>query len=271
MAFLEQTAPFDHIAETYDETFTNAPIGRAQRDAVWRELDRCFRPGQRILELNCGTGVDAARLAERGVEVLACDAAPCMIEVARRRLNALGPETPVELRVLATERIAELEGEGPFDGAFSNFGGLNCVGDLGAVARDLGRLLRPGATALLCLLGPSAVWEIVWYLGQGKPRKALRRFQRGGTTGRLVEGVTVKVRYPSVRAMARIFAPEFRLLKFKGVGVAVPPTYVGALARRFPRVLRALTQVDARVSGLPVLRSIADHILFEFQRVTPLV
>lgn len=266
-----RNAPFDHIAETYDEVFTDSPIGRAQREAVWREMDRIFRPGQRILELNCGTGLDAAHLAERGVEVLACDASPRMIDVAKRRLKALGPELRVNLRVLATERIANLEDEGPFDGAFSNFGGLNCVEDLGAVARNLGRLLRPGATALLCILGRSAAWEIAWYLGQGKPWKALRRFRRHGAVGRLGEGVTVQVYYPSVRFMTRIFAPEFRLVRFKGIGVTVPPSYANSLARRFPRVLHALAQADGRVSRWPVLRSIGDHILFEFQRVTPQV
>jgi SAM-dependent methyltransferase len=264
-----QTAPFDHIAETYDEVFTDSPIGRAQRAAVWRALDCRFRPGQHILELNCGTGLDAAHLVERGVKVLACDAAPRMIEVAKRRRNAMGPGTSADLRVLATERIAELEGEGLFDGAFSNFGGLNCVEDLGAVARNLGRLLRPGATALLCMMGRSAAWEIAWYLGQGKPRKALRRFQRGGAIGRLAEGVTVQVYYPSVRGMARIFAPDFKLVRLKGIGITVPPSYMSKLAQRFPRVLHALAQVDSRVSGLPVLRSLADHILLEFQRVTP--
>ncbi|MDE3179969.1 MAG: class I SAM-dependent methyltransferase, partial [Acidobacteriota bacterium] len=206
-----------------------------------------------------------------GVEVLACDAAPRMIEVARRRLTRLGIENLIELRVMATERIPELEGADPFDGALSNFGGLNCVEDLRPVARDLGRLLRPGATALLCMLGRSAAWEIAWYLAQGKPRKAFRRFQRGGAIGRLADGVTVRVHYPSVRAVARIFAPEFRLLRFKGVGVTVPPTYVEPFARRFPRALQALAQVEAQISGWPVLRNLADHVLFEFQRVTPQV
>lgn len=270
MATAVRTAPFDHIAETYDEVFTDSPIGRAQREAVWRELDRRFRPGQRILELNCGTGLDAARLAERGVEVLACDSAARMIEVAKRRLKALGPRAPADLRVLSIERIAELENEGPFDGAFSNFGGLNCVKDLGAVARNLGRLLRPGATALLCTLGRTAAWEIAWYLGHGQPRKALRRFRPGGASARLAEGVTVQVYYPSVRSMTRIFAPEFELVRFKGIGVTVPPSYVNGLAQRFPRVLQSLAQVDGQVSGWPGFRRIGDHILFQFQRVPSL-
>ena len=169
--------PFDHVAETYDEVFTNSLIGRAQRESVWKELDRCFHPGQRILELNCGTGVDAVHLAERGVEVLACDIAPRMIQVARQRLSPLGDGARVDFRVLATEQIASLADSGPFEGAFSNFGGLNCVRDLSAVAHDLARLLAPRATALLCMAGRTVAWEIIWYLGHGNPRKALRRFQ----------------------------------------------------------------------------------------------
>ena len=267
LASLARDAPFDHVAETYDEVFTNSLIGRAQRDSVWKELDRCFHPGQHILELNCGTGVDAAHLAERGVEVLACDVAPRMVQVARQRLSPLRDGARVDLRVLATEQIAALAGQGPFDGAFSNFGGLNCVRDLSALARDLARLLAPGATALLCLAGPSTAWEVLWYLSHGNPHKALRRFRRGGTTGRLAEGVTIEVHYPSARAMARLFAPEFRLVRLKGIGVSVPPSYMEPLARRFPRVLKTLAGVDRLLSSLPVFRALADHILLEFQHV----
>jgi len=260
-------APFDHVAETYDAVFTDSLIGRAQRDAVWKELDSCFHPGQRILELNCGTGVDAVHLAERGVEVLACDVAPRMIQVARQRSSMRRDAARVEFRVLATEQIAGLAGQGPFDGAFSNFGGLNCVPDLSAVARELARLLKPGAIALLCLAGHAVAWEILWYLGRGSPRKALRRFRRGGAVGRLAENVTVDVHYPSARAMVRLFAPEFRLLRLKGIGVTVPPSYLEPFARRFPRVLKTLAGVDRLLSSVPVIRALADHLLFEFQLV----
>ena len=260
-------APFDHVAETYDAVFTDSLIGRAQRDSVWVELDRCFRSGQRILELNCGTGVDALYLAERGVEVLACDVAPGMIHVARERLSSQKGPARVDFRILATEEIAALAGEGPFDGAFSNFGGLNCVPDLSRVARVLARLLVPGARALLCMAGRIVAWEIAWYLGKGNPRKALRRFERGGAVGRLAEGVTVEVRYPSVGAMARLFAPGFRLLRIKGIGVTVPPSYLEPLAQRFPRVLKSLVHADRLSSHVPGLRALADHVLLEFERV----
>src|SRR5207249_9749801 len=120
---------FDALAETYNETFTRTLIGRAQRDAVWRELARVFRPGQRICEINCGTGVDAVYLAARGVQVLACDSSPRMIEVARKRLADTGYElrAPVHFEVLAMVEIGSIDATGllsPFVGAFSYFAGL---------------------------------------------------------------------------------------------------------------------------------------------------
>ena len=264
---------FDALAETYDESFTRSLIGRAQRDAVWRELDRVFRPGQSILEINCGTGVDAVYLAAGGVQVLACDSSPRMIEVAERRLADDTPRpalrAPVHFEVLATEEIGTLQAPGSppqFDGALSNFAGLNCVEDLSRVARDLARLLRPGAPAVLCFFGPLCAWEILLYLAHGNPTKAFRRLRPGGALAELAEGATVRVRYPGVRAITRIFAPCFVLKRWKGVGVSVPPTYLEPLAQRFPKAVRALAGADLWLGRCPLARGMADHVLLEFAR-----
>ncbi len=262
-----QNAPFDALAATYDEAFTDSLIGRAQRDAVWQEFDRVFHPGQRILEINCGTGVDAVYLASRGVEVVACDVAPRMIEVARQRALQAKLRAPITLRVLAIEEIGNLRDEGPFDGVLSNFAGLNCVQDLSQVARDLSELLKPGAVALLCLFGPFCAWETAWYLARGNLRTAFRRVRPGKGSAQLAEGVTVQVRYPSVYALTRIFAPHFCRKAWKGVGVAVPPSYAEPLARRFPRALTVLAKIDRFLGRAPILRGMADHILLTLERV----
>jgi SAM-dependent methyltransferase len=260
--------PFDALAEAYDQTFTNSQIGIAQRDAVWRELDVTFEPGQHILEINCGSGVDAIRLASRGVTVLACDSSPRMIEVARRRAVQAGYDQSVEFRVLATEDIGTLmrkEEPAQFDGALSNFAGLNCVENLNDVAEKLARLLRPGAGAVLCLFGRFCLWELLWYLAHGRADKAFRRFRAGGDLARLTEGVTVQVYYPSERAITRALAPSFRLRSVKGIGMAVPPSYLEPWARRFPLAL--LAKMDRRIERCPLIRSMADHVLLTFERM----
>jgi len=265
-SLLHITAPFDAVAETYDEVFTDSLIGRAQRDSVWRELDRCFCNGQRILELNCGTGVDAIHLAEGGVETLACDAAPRMIEVACRRLKVAKVVAGVRFRVLATEDIGRLQAEGVFDGAFSNFAGLNCVENLRSVARDLASLVRPGGRFVACMAGRFVAWEVIWYLAHGNSGKAFRRFHRKGVTARLAEGATLRVHYPSIRDMAQTFAPEFKLRWWKGVGVSVPPSYLGSIAQGHPTLWNMLAKADRWLGHCPLLRATADHVVLTFER-----
>jgi SAM-dependent methyltransferase len=259
-------APFDAIAERYDETFTTSKVGQAQRASVWKELKRAFHPGDRVLEIGCGTGVDACFLADHGVNVIACDNSRQMIAVATRRVaqdDKLGLVYP---QLLAAEDIGALRNGASFDGAFSNFGALNCVEDLQQFARNLAVLLKPGATVLLCWMGPCCLWEIGWYLAQGEPGKAFRRFRRGGVTARLTEGATVRVCYPSVRLLTRTFAPEFRLLSIKGIGVSVPPSYLESGAKRFPRLFELSMQADSLLGRCPGIRMLADHILLEFRR-----
>lgn len=258
-------APFDSLAESYDRVFTDSLIGRAQRDAVWRELDAAFVPGQRVLELNCGTGVDAVHLAERGVRVDAFDSSPAMIGVARRRTPPAGLFPP-RFAVLATEHLRVLDSV--YDGAFSNFGGLNCVQDLRQVARNLARLVRPLGHLVLCLASRFCAWETGWWLAHGNPSKAFRRLRRNGVTAELVPGALVHVRYPSLRELRRLFRPEFSLVSVRGIGLLVPPSYVEPHARCFPGLLRGAAHLDAHFSSLPALRSISDHILLKFRRIS---
>jgi ubiquinone/menaquinone biosynthesis C-methylase UbiE len=264
-------APFDAMAERYDETFTTSTIGKAQRTSVWKELERVFSTGDHVLEIGCGTGVDACFLAERGVTVVACDNSQQMIAVASRRVKEQKRNSSVRPQLLAAEDIADLRNDNPFDGAFSNFGALNCVEDLRQFAKDLAILLKPGGTALLCWMGPCCLWEVAWYLAQGKPGKATRRFRRGGVTARLAEGATVRVHYPSVRLLARTFAPQFRLVSYTGIGVLVPPSYLEPWTNRFPRLFDLSIRADSLLGRYPGVRAFADHILLEFQRETPRV
>jgi len=257
-------AYWDASAETYEQDFSGTLIGRSRRHAVWRELDRTFRPGQRILELNCGTGIDAVHFAERGVHVVACDISPRMIELSRERVNAAQVQDKVDLRILPTENIGSLFSERPFDGVFSNFSGLNCVENLSEVARNLAPLLKPGAPAVLCMMGRFVPWEIAWFLAHGDPQSALRRLRRGNAAS--FEADRVKVQCPSVEEVSDLLAPEFELKNWQGVGVVVPPSYMEHWARRFARVTKLLARMDLVLGRMPVLRAMGDCVLMNFQR-----
>jgi ubiquinone/menaquinone biosynthesis C-methylase UbiE len=258
--------PFDAVAESYDDTFTKSKIGRAQRSAVWRELEKIFFHGDRVLEIGCGTGIDACFLANRGVSVLACDSSPRMVQTAEHRVEQTQNQRLVKTRVVAAERLGSLDDSERYDGAFSNFGALNCVKDTGLLVGELARLVRPGGSALLCWMGPFCVWEMFWYACHGNSAKAFRRLRRQPVSARLAEGVTVRVHYPSVRSLAKQFQPYFSLTEIVGVGIFVPPSYIEPGAKRFPRLLRGAERLDAFFSHCPGVRVLADHILLRFER-----
>jgi len=259
-------APFDAVAATYDKRFSFSEVGRAQRASVWIEMDRAFSRSQRILEINCGTGVDAMRLANRGIEVLACDASPAMIQAAQRRLASNRTPAAVEFKCLPTEELSQLEADKPFDGALSNFAGLNCVHDLTGVAVNLARLLRPGANAVLCLFGRFCLWEIASYAFRLDFAKAFRRVSPV-VEAAIAPGATVKVHYWTVRSVRDAFAPHFRLRRCKGVGVIVPPTHLEALAVAFRRTFRMAAAMDPWLGRCPVVRTFADHVVLTFERM----
>lgn len=252
--------PFREEAERYDEEFGEGVIGRALRAVVWRHAEAAFPAGAHLLDLGCGTGIDAAHLARRGHRVSALDASRAMLDRARSRVSDAGVSERVSLRQLPIERVGEL-GEECFDGVLSNFGALNCVADPAEVAEALAPLLRPGAPALLCLMGPIAPWEWLWYLARLRPRKAFRRLARGGVTWR---GLTV--RYPSIGHVTAAFHPWFRRRAVVSVRALIPGSYAESMARRFPGVVAALDALERPVEALPPFPWLADHYLLVLER-----
>ena len=252
---------WDLTAETYDQVFPETLVGRAQRGAVWTALEQAFQSGQRVLELNCGTGIDAVHLAEKGVRVLACDLSPRMVEIAAQRSAANEAAERTVFRAIPTEEIAQLIPEGPFDGAFSNFSGLNHVEDLSKVARDLGQLLRPGARVLICMAGRIGAWEIIWQLARRDLRGVVRRLRPQLQTPKM------QAYFPSVRSIARAFKPNFRLVHWQGIGIAVPPSCMEPWARRFPMVLEGMISADQWLTHCPGVRALGDCVLLHFERL----
>lgn len=252
-------AAFDAVAERFDERFGAWQSVAAQRRAVRACLLEAFAPGSRILEIGGGTGEDAEWLAQRGRYVQHTDVSPSMVRVATERLKACGLPLPVVADAEHLEPVAQL----PFDGAFSNFAALNCVADLSAVARGLSRAVQPGGRAVLVMFGTFCPGEWLVEAVRGRPRAAVRRFSRGNSAARL-GGHAFEVIYHRGADVVRAFAPTFRLVRRRGIGVFVPPSAAEPWITAHPRVLGLLAGLDAAL-GTP-LASLGDHVLYDFER-----
>jgi SAM-dependent methyltransferase len=250
---------FDALAAGYDADFSSGVLGRRLRDAVWRRLDAVFAAGDRVLDLGCGTAEDAVHLARRGVEVMAVDGSAAMVAAARAKVEDAGLAAMIDVRRTSIEALGVREGS--FDGVLSNFGALNCVADLAAVAEAVAGAVRPRGRAVLCVMGPLVPWEWLGFLLRGRPRTAFRRLRRGGVPWR---GVTV--RYPSIRTLRRTFA-DFRLTRSAAVGALLPPSYAEPWAAARPRLIGGLDRCERRLETCFPLPWLADHYLVELERL----
>jgi SAM-dependent methyltransferase len=252
---------FDDMAGTYDASFTDTKVGRALREIVWSRLDQVFRPTQRILELGCGTGEDAVRLASRGVRVVATDPSSQMIQVARRKALIGSCQDRIEFRCLAMEDIGSFADGELFDGVLSNFGAVNCVQDLRALVADVAERLAPGAPLLWVVMGRHAPWEWLWYAMQGRWRKAWRRLRPGGIEWR---GLTIS--YPTPTQMRSLLLPHFVVTRLAPLGVALPPSYASAWLDRLPVAARVLARLERWAQRSSMLASWSDHFIVEAVR-----
>jgi SAM-dependent methyltransferase len=254
---------FDAIAPAFDLRFGEWLSVEAQRTAVRRALLSAFPPRGRILELGGGTGLDAAWLATQGFEVTLTDGSPAMVAIAQAKLAPLGARAAVA-PLEELEAFGEEQANGQlFDGAFSNFASLNCVEDLGPVARGLAKLLLPGASAMLVLFGTMSPGEMLVEVLHGRPRQSLRRLQKGPVPARL-GGQSFNVIYHRRNAVRNALQPWFQLKKTVGIGVFVPPSAAEPWISKHPGLLRMLTALDR--SAERTLAPFADHVLYHFER-----
>jgi len=118
---------------------------------------------------------------------------------------------------------------------------------------------------VLCLSTRYCLLEMIYFALQGQWSKTLRRCS--GTTIACVAGQSFVVQYPTVSQLRRFFAPHFKLRELRGIGVAIPPSYLEAWAVRHPHLLRTLCAVERFLSPLPFFRVTGDHVLLCFERV----
>jgi hypothetical protein len=252
---------FDSLAWKYDDLFLRSRIG-TQRGTVWDVLADTFRPGDAILVLNCSTREEEIFLAMLGVSDVACGTAEGMVHAGR---NQRQPDASIQLDLPPAEHLTMIRPGALFDGVLSNFSGLNGVADLNPTARDLASMVSVGAPVILCLSTRFCLSETLWFLLHGKFRKAFRRYS--GIATLKIGNSTTKIRYPGLREVRKLFSPSFIMGSCTGIGIAVPPSYLEPVFRKYSRVLRLLRRIDNGIAHLPLLRTIGDHILVCFERV----
>jgi len=121
-------------------TLTRPVLERLLGDVAWH----------RVLEIACGNGLFARRMADRGADVVATDGAPGMIERARAYSSA-----PIDYRCVDAADPAQLAalGRDAFDAVVCNMG-LMDMSTIDPLMRGVARLLKPAGRFVFSVSHP---------------------------------------------------------------------------------------------------------------------
>jgi SAM-dependent methyltransferase len=173
----EVRASWDANAEFWDERVTAGLSW--QRGLVYPAVERLLevRERERVLELACGNGEFARRMADLGADVLATDFSPEQIERAR----AHGGEVRYEVLDATDEDALLALGEGAFDLIVSNMAIMDML-EIDPMAAAGARLLRPGGRFVFSILHPA-------FNGGG----VVRMLEQQDVEGEILRSYSVKV------------------------------------------------------------------------------
>jgi SAM-dependent methyltransferase len=262
---LDTRDAFDSVAADYDGSRGNNDLIKDMRNEMWQWLDATFAEGSRLIDLGCGTGLDAVRMAQLGHFVTATDWSPAMVARTRDRAAREHLTDHVQPIALGAHELHRLPSAAAYDGAYSNLGPLNCVPDLAVVSRECARLLKPGAALVFTVIGRICPWEIAHYLRQRRWARVRVRFA-GNAVPVSMNSHTIWTRYYGPREFYRAFRSDFALEHFRGLCVFAPPPYLTWVREKHVVWHERLWRLDRRVAGWPVIRELGDHFLMVMRR-----
>lgn len=252
---------FDALAPDYDAEFTQHLIARWLRARTHALLLDHLDADSDVLELGCGTGIDARTLAPHVRSWLATDSSTGMLRTAAARLSGLANVRVEALNLNALPQVSDQR----FSVVLANFGVLNCVKNPERLGAWLAHHMWPWGVVCLCVMGRFCIGETVWHLAHGNLETATRRWS--GRSTFTSETGTIDVTYPAPLSVANAFAPHFELICRLPLGFALPPSDAYGAFERHPCLVRILERIEAVLASQQSLAPFADHYWIELRRL----
>lgn len=199
---------FDRIAGVYDAMNRVMTLGLDRR---WRRLaaQEVVWPGDRVLDVCCGTGELAIEAERRGGRVVGIDFSERMLDRARRKSGTI--------EWVRGDALALPFPDGAFDAATVGFGVRN-LSDLRAGLVEIARVLRPGGRiAVLEITSPSGLLRPFFRLWFERLVPLLGKALPGGEAYTYLPA-SVR-RFPGPEDLARLLeAAGFRAVRHRRLG-----------------------------------------------------
>lgn len=253
---------FDSIAATFDSTLENE-ITLRLRVKIYSLIETLVPLRSRLLDINCGTGIDGINLSMRGYRVSGIDISQKMIAAAKKKLDSENFKN-VDFSVLSFDRLSSQTFPAA-DLVLSNFGGLNCTADLRSVISGIASVTKPGGFFVGVIMPPFSLWEFFAFGLRLDWSHAVRRFRdHADATG--FKSASFPVYYHLPSTVARVFSPFFALKNIIGLNIMSPNPQSTRFATVNPHLTSMLNSLDELIERLPLFRSIGDHYIIILQK-----
>jgi ubiquinone/menaquinone biosynthesis C-methylase UbiE len=254
---------FSRQAPVFDGLYGNNIIINYKRLRVRQAALAHLPQNGRILELNCGTGEDALFFAKNGFKVHGTDLSAGMLELFGQKTAAY-PDS-VSFEQCSYTQLQSLKNKGPYDMIFSNFGGLNCTGELDKVLSSFNGLLKPGGTATLVIISKFCLWETLLVF-KGKFKTAFRRFFSSKGRNARVEGEYFKCWYYDPGYVIDQLGAAFEVAGLEGLCTIVPPSYIEGFAEKNPLTYRSLIKYENKLKKRWPWKYMGDYYIITMRK-----
>lgn len=255
---------FNKIADTFDEEDHANEILQWMRNTVHNIYFSYFRKGDHLLELNAGTGIDAMYLASKGIKVFATDISDEMIGKLREKIESSNLHNMVRAENISFDEIGNIK-ESNFDGAISNFGGLNCINNFKNLAYSLAGRIKPGGRFISAVMHTVCPWEIIYFLAKSDYKNAFRRFKKDGIEANLSK-FKIKSFYFTPRKFASQFLEYFEVEKIFSLGLFTPPPYLLGIYEKAKPFVKSFMKLDNLTKGIFPFNRSGDHFVIVLKR-----
>jgi deazaflavin-dependent oxidoreductase (nitroreductase family) len=263
----EVAAAFDSASEEYDFTISHNFINTWIRRRSIGVLLKYAKPTDFLLEVGCGTGVEAITISSHVAHILATDISRSMVDLLEIKIRAKGLSGKITPLRLAASDISNARDS--FVGrrlslAYSFNGALNCEPKVEGFAAQLAGLLEDDGIFICSVRNTICLPEILSHAAalqfdRMNPRKKQPTMVSVG-------GRDIPSRYYSPGTFARLFRQHFKVKEVIALPGVLPPAYLNEYYLKLRNVTSAFERLDLALSGTFPVNRFGDQTLFVFQK-----
>lgn len=249
---------FSKISNQYETLDRTSSLIGWMRSRVRTHFEKHLSANSTILEINCGSGIDAVYFAKKRYPVHATDIAQGMIDHVQSKISSQGLEKILSCDLVSFEELNKIDKQ--FFHIFSNFGGLNCssLNTLEKVFQSFNDILKPNGSITMVIMPKLCIWEFLKIFKGNK--NAFRRLKKNGVFAN-IEGERVQVYYHNANTIKALLKHNFSNFEIENICFLGPTGNQVDFPEKHPFIFKLFSKLDMLSNKISFLRGYGDYYI----------